>query len=557
MREMLEGASDGRGLDVLTGDYLAELTMLILGKDTMKDASLGYARTFVRQAEECLGLALERGVKLVANAGGLNPAGLADRLREVASGLGLDPRIAHVEGDDVRALATEIGLGKDALTANAYLGGFGIAAALTAGADVVVTGRVTDASLVVGPAVAHFGWTPASYDELAGAVVAGHVLECGTQATGGNFSGFRSLPHDGKPLGFPLAEIAADGSCVITKQDGTGGAVTVDTVTAQLVYEIQSTHYLGPDVTTLLDTVQLTQEGPDRVAVSGVRGQAPPERLKVCVNELGGFRNTVEFVLTGLEIEAKADWVREQLTPALSASDGQLDPHRHAAARRRHRGGRVLPAPVHGDGPPARAGRQGVHRPGRRARAGVLPRLHDDRPAGAAHAVRRLPRGVRRPLGRDAHGRARRRLARGGRGPDRVRDGGAGRGAPSLAVPRTRGLPQPPDAAGHVRARALGRQGRRREPRALGGARRLGEVRRARHLAHQADHPQEGARAGPGGGRPRGRGLRAAQPGRRERADPRPARPGGRRVDAVRPAGQGARRVGPLADRAHPGGAAV
>ena len=320
MREMLEGASDGHGLDVLTGDYLAELTMLILGKDTMKDASLGYARTFVRQAEECLGLALERGVKLVANAGGLNPAGLADRLREVASGLGLDPAIAHVEGDDVRALATEIGLGKDALTANAYLGGFGIAAALTAGADVVVTGRVTDASLVVGPAVAHFGWTPASYDELAGAVVAGHVLECGTQATGGNFSGFRSLPHDGKPLGFPLAEIAADGSCVITKQDGTGGAVTVDTVTAQLVYEIQSTQYLGPDVTTLLDTAQLTQQGPDRVAISGVRGEAPPERLKVCVNELGGFRNTVEFVLTGLEIEAKADWLREQLTPALGAS---------------------------------------------------------------------------------------------------------------------------------------------------------------------------------------------------------------------------------------------
>ena len=320
MREMLEGASDGRRLDVLTGDYLAELTMLILGKDTMKDASLGYARTFVRQAEECLGLALERGVKLVTNAGGLNPAGLADRLREVATGLGLDPRIAHVEGDDVRALAAAIGLGKDALTANAYLGGFGIAAALSAGADVVVTGRVTDASLVVGPAVAHFGWTPASYDELAGAVVAGHVLECGTQATGGNFSGFRSLPHDGKPLGFPLAEIAADGSCVITKQDGTGGAVTVDTVTAQLVYEIQSTQYLGPDVTTLLDTAQLTQQGPDRVAISGVRGAAPPEQLKVCVNELGGFRNTVEFVLTGLEIEAKADWVREQLTPALGAS---------------------------------------------------------------------------------------------------------------------------------------------------------------------------------------------------------------------------------------------
>ena len=312
MREMLEG---GR-LDYLTGDYLAELTMLILGKDTMKDPSLGYAKTFVRQLEECLGLALENGVKIVSNAGGLNPAGLAERIREVASALGLDPRVAHVEGDDVRGLGFE-----GALTANAYLGGFGIAAALRDGADVVVTGRVTDASLVVGPAVAHHGWTPTSYDELAGAVVAGHVLECGTQATGGNFSGFRSLPDHLRPLGFPLAEIAADGTSVVTKHDGTGGAVTVDTVTAQLLYEIQSTRYLNPDVTTRLDSIRLREVGPDRVEISGVRGEAPPERLKVGVNELGGFRNTAEFVLTGLDIEAKADWVREQLTPALVAAD--------------------------------------------------------------------------------------------------------------------------------------------------------------------------------------------------------------------------------------------
>ena len=285
MRQMVEGTAAGESLDVLTGDYLAELTMLILGKDTMKDPALGYARTFVRQVEESLGLALERGVKIVANAGGLNPAGLAEKLREVARGLGLDPQIAHVEGDDLRPL----GLYDAALTANAYLGGFGIAAALTGGADIVVTGRVTDASLVVGPAIAHFGWAPTSYDELAGAAVAGHVLECGTQATGGNFSGFRALPHTGQPLGYPLAEIAAGGSCGITKANGTGGAVTRDTVTAQLVYEIQSTRYLGPDVTTLLDTVELAQVGPDRVAISGVRGEAPPEQLKVCVTALGGF----------------------------------------------------------------------------------------------------------------------------------------------------------------------------------------------------------------------------------------------------------------------------
>jgi hypothetical protein len=317
MREQLEG---GR-LDVLTGDYLAELTMLILGKDTMKDPSLGYARTFVRQLEDCLGLALERGVKIVSNAGGLNPAGLADRIREVAKGLGLDPQVAHVEGDDLRPLDLYDG----ALTANAYLGGFGIASALTAGADVVVTGRVTDASVVVGPAIAHHGWAPTAYDELAGAVVAGHIIECGAQATGGNFSGFRRLVQDGmdpaKPLGFPLAEIAADGSSVITKHDGTGGAVTLDTVTAQLVYEIQTTRYLNPDVTADLGSIRLAQEGPDRVAVTGVIGEAPPERLKVCVNELGGFRNQIEFVLTGLDVEAKAEWVRGQLAPALHAHE--------------------------------------------------------------------------------------------------------------------------------------------------------------------------------------------------------------------------------------------
>jgi hypothetical protein len=317
MREQLEGGS----LDVLTGDYLAELTMLILGKDTMKDPSLGYARTFVRQLEDCLGLALEKGVKIVSNAGGLNPAGLAQRLREVATGLGLDAAVAHVEGDDLRPL----GLYDGALTANAYLGGFGIAAALTAGADVVVTGRVTDASLVVGPAIAHHGWTPTAYDELAGAVVAGHVIECGAQATGGNFSGFRSLIRSGmdpaRPLGFPIAEIAADGSSVISKHDGTGGAVTLDTITAQLVYEIQTTRYLNPDVTVRLDTVRLTQEAPDRVAIGGAEGEPPPERLKVCVNELGGFRNQVEFVLTGLDVEEKGDWVREQLTPSLTAQE--------------------------------------------------------------------------------------------------------------------------------------------------------------------------------------------------------------------------------------------
>ena len=312
MREVL----DGGPVDVVTGDYLAELTMLILGRDRLKDPSLGYAKTFVRQLEDCLGDALERGVRIVSNAGGLNPASLAAKVREVARGLGLDPVVAHVEGDNLAPRAAELGFG-DALTANAYLGAFGIAEALGRGADVVVTGRVTDASVVAGPAIAEHGWSPTSYDELAGAVVAGHVIECGTQATGGNFSGFLSLPRDARPLGFPIAEVAADGSSVITKHDGTGGAVTVDTVTAQLMYEIQTAQYLNPDVTVDLTSIRLEQVGADRVRISGVRGAAPPERLKVSVNTLGGHRNQVEFVLTGLDIDAKAAWVREQLVARL------------------------------------------------------------------------------------------------------------------------------------------------------------------------------------------------------------------------------------------------
>ncbi|MFJ5953761.1 acyclic terpene utilization AtuA family protein [Streptomyces noursei] len=308
VREMLTG---GR-LDVLTGDYLAELTMLILGRDRLKDPRLGYAKTFLRQLEEGLGLAVERGVRIVTNAGGLNPAGLAQAVRELSARVGVPVRVAHVEGDDLLAR----GWGEGVLTANAYLGGAGIAACLRGGADVVVTGRVTDAALVSGPAAAHFGWAADDHDRLAGAVVAGHVLECGTQATGGNYAFFEELGDLRRP-GFPLAEIHADGSAVITKHPGTGGAVTTGTVTAQLLYETAGVRYLGPDVTTRLDTVRLTADGPDRVRIDGVRGEAPPATLKVGLTRLGGWRNEVVFVLTGLDVEAKAALVRGQLEAAL------------------------------------------------------------------------------------------------------------------------------------------------------------------------------------------------------------------------------------------------
>jgi hypothetical protein len=307
----LEMLTDGP-LDVLTGDYLAELTMLVLGRDRLGDPTKGYAKTFLRQMQSALGLAMDRGVKLVTNAGGLNPAGLADALRELAARAGLDVNVSFVEGDEQAV--------PGALTANAYLGAFGVAECLRAGADVVVTGRITDASLVVGPAIARFGWTRDDLDALAGATVAGHILECGAQATGGNYPFFTELPDRGHRPGFPLAELHPDGSAVITKHPGTGGAVTVETVTAQLLYEIGAPEYLGPDVTTRFDTITLAADGPDRVRVSGVRGLPPPATVKVGYNTLGGYRNTMSFVLCGLDIEAKAALVRDQLGTAVGTT---------------------------------------------------------------------------------------------------------------------------------------------------------------------------------------------------------------------------------------------
>jgi hypothetical protein len=317
-RELLEGGP----IDVLTGDYLAELTMLILWRSRGRDPAKGYATSFLAQMEECLGLAVDKGVKVVANAGGLNPAGLAAELRALAGRLGLTVSVAHVEGDDLLGRLDELKAAGEPLahldtgtrlaeagvtpvTANAYLGAWGIVAALEAGADVVVSGRVTDASLVVGPAAWHFGWAADDWDRLAGAVVAGHVLECGTQATGGNYAFLHELP-DTRPPGFPIAEVAADGSAVVTKHPGTGGLVSVGTVTAQLLYEIAGPAYEGPDVVARFDTVRVTDVGPDRVRLSGTRGEPAPDRLKVAINYLGGFRNSMSFVLTGLDIEAKA-----------------------------------------------------------------------------------------------------------------------------------------------------------------------------------------------------------------------------------------------------------
>lgn len=317
-RDLLDGPD---AIDVLTGDYLAELTMLILWKAQQKDASAGYATTFLRQMEGVLATCAERGIKVVTNAGGLNPRSLAARLRKLADRIGVDMQIAVVEGDDIidqlPALQaaghelTHLDTGEPfgsapakAATANAYLGGWGISAALDVGADIVVCGRVTDASLVVGPAAWWHRWARDDWNALAGAVVAGHVIECGTQATGGNYPFLDELVP-GYP-GFPITEVQGDGSSVITKQPGTGGAVTIGTVTAQLLYEIDGAAYANPDVVARFDTIRLSNAGPDRVAINDVQGTSAPDHLKVAINYIGGYRNAMTMILTGLDVDAKA-----------------------------------------------------------------------------------------------------------------------------------------------------------------------------------------------------------------------------------------------------------
>jgi hypothetical protein len=321
-REMVEGGP----IDVLTGDWLAELTMLILARTRSKRPGGGYARSFVTQMEQVMGSCLDAGIKVVSNAGGLDPDGCAEAVDEVAAKLGLSPTIAYVSGDDLLPRLDElVDAGVDLahyqtgeplgdtsrfISANAYLGCWGIVEALNRGADIVVTGRTTDAAVTCGPAAWHHGWARDDWAPLAGAVVAGHVIECGAQATGGNYSFFTEVPGMTR-TGFPWAEIAADGSSVIGKHEGTGGEVSIGTVTSQLLYEIDSPAYLGPDVTARFDTIRLDWVGPDRVRIHGVEGEPPPATLKVAMNELGGYRNDIGVALCGLDIEDKARIVED------------------------------------------------------------------------------------------------------------------------------------------------------------------------------------------------------------------------------------------------------
>ncbi len=332
-KEMVQGGP----IDILTGDYLAELTMAILFRKVLKSPDGGYASTFLRQMEEIMGYCLDKNIRIVSNAGGLNPKSLSEKLEALAETLGLKPKIAYIEGDNLmgrleelqnqgeefRHLDKNISLKEakaQSITANAYLGGFGIAAALEQGANIVIGGRLADAALVMGPAAWKFGWKNTDWNQLAGAATAGHIIECGAQATGGNYSFFHEVPTF-QNVGFPIAEVHKDGSFVITKHPGTGGLVSVGTVTAQLLYEVREPKYLTPDVAARFDTIQISQQAADRVEVKGVQGEPPPPTTKVCINNMGGYKNSMTFVLTGLEIEKKAKIVEETLFAVLGGKE--------------------------------------------------------------------------------------------------------------------------------------------------------------------------------------------------------------------------------------------
>lgn len=328
---------DGGPIDILTGDYLAELTMSILYAKKAKDPNGGFVGTFLKQVKEVLGDCIEKNIKIVTNAGGLNPKAMADAIEGIAKELGVDAKVAYIDGDDLMPrleelkkagedlvnIDTGVALAdgkKNSVTANAYLGAWGIKEALDQGADIVVAPRVTDAAVVIGPAAWKFNWKRDDYDALAGALAAGHIIECGTQATGGNYSFFQEVPTFSK-IGFPIAEIEADGSFTVTKHPGTGGLVSTGTVTAQLLYEIGAPAYMNPDVIGHFDTMTIEDQGNDRVRVSGTRGSSPSPTHKVCINTFGGFKSTNDILLTGLDIEAKAKVLSDALFELVGGRD--------------------------------------------------------------------------------------------------------------------------------------------------------------------------------------------------------------------------------------------
>lgn len=306
-------------LDYLVFDYLAETTMAILAGARRKRPELGYATDFVDIAmKSVLPEVVRQGIKVVANAGGINPQGCADALSALAASMGLSPRIAVVTGDDVSGemprlraagvadMFTGEALPERILSANAYLGALPIAQALAEGADIVITGRCVDSAVTLGPLICEFGWAADDHDLMAAGSLAGHIIECGCQATGGLHTDWEAVP-DWPNIGYPVLECAADGSFIVTKPEGTGGAVLRAAVAEQLLYEIgDPAAYVLPDVACDFSHVAIEQEGPERVRVTGARGYAPPATYKVSATMLDGFRCAGSMVIVGIDAVAKA-----------------------------------------------------------------------------------------------------------------------------------------------------------------------------------------------------------------------------------------------------------
>ncbi|MCH7574721.1 MAG: DUF1446 domain-containing protein [Candidatus Marinimicrobia bacterium] len=320
---------NGGPLDYLTLDYLAEVTLSIMQHQRQRDPGAGYARDFPEMLRQVLPVAREKGIRIVTNAAGVNAPACLVACRKVIGELGLSGiKIGIVSGDDLMDRLDEVLSGgahlahmengasletvrDKVLSANVYLDSFGMARALDEGADIVLTGRTTDPGLTLAPLIHEFGWKKDDWDLLAAGTVAGHILECGAQSTGGNFTRWQEV-QDFENIGYPIAEVTPDGGITITKHDGTGGMVTVDTVSEQLLYELgQPDRYITPDVVADFTTIALAQAGRDRVSVSGIKGRPATDTFKVSVNYSKGWKATGQLTVSGPHAEAKAAKVAE------------------------------------------------------------------------------------------------------------------------------------------------------------------------------------------------------------------------------------------------------
>jgi hypothetical protein len=345
LRRMVRGPLP---LDYISIDYLAEVTMSILQKQRAKDPAAGYARDFVAQAAPLLEEILAKGIRIITNAGGVNPGACAEALAAAARARGLKLRIAVVEGDDLASRMGELTAAGVAfrnletgesftahagqvLAANAYFGAMPVAEALGHAPHIVVCGRVTDTGITLAPMIHAFGWAPSDWDRLASGIIAGHIIECGAQATGGNFTDWQKVPSF-EDLGFPIVEVDPDGAFTVTKQPGSGGLVSCATVREQLLYEMGDPRsYLTPDVVADFASVQLAPAGPDRVRVTGIRGRPPTDLLKVSLAYADGFKASGALIISGPDARAKADlfaqvfWRRLRSELALAGLPG-LEP---------------------------------------------------------------------------------------------------------------------------------------------------------------------------------------------------------------------------------------